>query len=92
MTSAPSITARRESRSAKTPPTRRKPISGIDLAAKTKPRSETDPVRSRIANESATATIPSPSSDVDWPMKKRRNWRSWSAPSLAARSMCFVSY
>ena len=78
-TSAVSITARRGNRSANTPPTSRKITSGAVFAAITRPRSVGEPVRSSTAHASANGVIASPISDTNWPVKKSRNWRSWSA-------------
>ena len=83
--SAVSMTARRGSRSAKTPPTSRNATSGAVFAAITQPRSETEPVRSRTANASAIVTIWSPSSETICPVKRSRNSRSRSASRLLAR-------
>lgn len=70
------MTVRRDSRSPSTPPTRTNAASAIPCAAKTKPTSVAEPVRSRIANESATRVMPLPSSETVWPTKKKRNSRS----------------
>jgi hypothetical protein len=51
------ITPRGWKRSAKTPPTRRNATSGRVKAAKTRPTSVAEPVRSSTANGSATLTI-----------------------------------
>src|SRR3954452_16548390 len=80
--SEPSITRGRGSRSAHTPPTSRNRTTGTIRAARTRPRSDADPVRSSTANEIATGRRPSPRYDVAWPTKNSRNCRSWSTPRL----------
>src|SRR3954453_6088656 len=77
-----SITRRRGSRSAHTPPTSRNRTTGTIRAARTRPRSDAHPVRSSTPNEIATGRSPSPRYDVAWPTKNSRNCRSWSTPRL----------
>jgi hypothetical protein len=85
--SAPTMTPRRGRRSPTTPPTSRKATSGTVRAASTMPRSEADPVSSSTANASATGTIPSPTSEIAWPVKSRRNSRSRKTSRLRGARM-----
>jgi hypothetical protein len=62
--SAAIITARRETRSATTPPTSTLATSGSVRAASTSPTAVTDPPTSSTANASATATTRSPRTDT----------------------------
>jgi hypothetical protein len=66
-TSAATITVRRGSRSATTPPASSRPTSGSIRAASTRPSSDAEPPSPSTANASATLTIPSPSSETACP-------------------------
>ena len=63
------MTARRFVRSARTPATNKKSARGNTSAESTKPTSEVEPPRPRIANDSATGIIPVPMNEVARPMK-----------------------
>ena len=75
------ITRWRGSRSAQMPPTSRKSTCGRERAARTKPRSAFEPVRSRTANASATLANALPMNDVVRPRNRNRKLRSRSGPS-----------
>ena len=70
------ITLFRGSRSAHTPPIRRNTTWGTARAARTRPRSDFDPVRSMTANASAIGAIAFPRKEIARPAKSRRNSRS----------------
>jgi hypothetical protein len=75
-TSAVTITARRETRSATTPPIRTDATSGSVRAARTMPTSDGDPPSPSTANASAMLTIRSPSTDTA------------NAPNTSRKSRC----
>ena len=81
--SAPTMSSRRGSRSAQTPPTRRKTTRGSMNAARTKPRSAADPLTARTAKVRATAVSESPAADVVWPIQSRRKLISCRGPKRA---------
>ncbi len=91
MRSVVTISARRGSRSAHTPPTSRNATSGIVRAASTMPRSLAEPVCSSTAKASATPTMPSPSSETAWPRNSSRNGRSVSASKRPATQSTAVT-
>src|SRR5919199_3443551 len=72
----PIITCSRGRRSAQTRPARKNRTWPMIRANRTRPRSETDPVRSRTANEIATGTKKSPTFEITCAAKTRRKSRS----------------
>ena len=77
-----SITSRRGSRSAQTPPTTMKLARASVNAARTRPSSAAPPPVWSTANGSATKITESPMAEAVCPSHNSRNCRSWSAPSL----------
>ena len=78
-----SITARRGSRSATTPPARVKTTRVSVNAASTPPRAVAERLTESTANASATGMSASPAPEATWPSQSNRNWRSrsgWTAP------------
>ena len=87
-TSAVSITARRGRRSANTPPTSR------NVDERHRPRGKDEAEVGRVADQTSTANASatdvnaSPSSEISWPVKSRRNSRSRSAPNDSLNASC----
>ena len=69
----PSIISLRGRRSPSTPPTRTNTICGSQPAARTRPRSVAEPVRSRTANAIATGATAVPRNEISSPVKSSRN-------------------
>jgi len=82
--SAPIISARRENRSATTPPSSKNTTRAIACAPSTAPRSLAEPVSFRIANASATGTSVVPKADTVWPANSSWKLRSRQALTSAA--------
>src|SRR5215213_3051445 len=80
----PTITRWRGSRSAKTPPKSTSSSCGIQPAARTRPRSVAECVRSSTAKASAIGATAVPRRETSWPVNRRRNSRPASGPSLGS--------
>ena len=81
MTSEPTMSSRRGTRSAHTPPTSRNSTRGTMKAAITKPRSAAESLMPSTAKTSATPDSASPAADVVWPIQSRRKLGSTRGPN-----------
>ena len=83
--SAQTMIARRETRSATTPPSSRLATSAAERAARTIPMSDAEPPIPITANASATLTMRSPNHEIAAAPSRRRNAPSRSTSRLSGK-------